>query len=123
LSPAPPFPSTAAILCKVRFVLAVAALALGACGGDPEHDLAPMAVTISWEANREISVNQAGGGYEVRVAGQPVIDLPHGSGTSVTVRLLPGSHTASVRAYAAFDPQGGTTRTFSAAQELRFTVR
>jgi hypothetical protein len=105
----------------------LAALAVGACGGDPEHDLAPMGVTISWEANREIGVNQAGGGYEVRLAGQPVIDLPYASGptapTSVTLRLLPGSHTVSVRAYAAFDPQGGTTRTFSAAQEMRFTVR
>ena len=105
----------------------LAALALGACGGDSDEDLAPMGVTISWEANREVGVNQAGGGYEVRVAGQPVIDLPYASGssapTSVTVKLLPGSHTVSVRAYAALDPQGGTTRTFSAAQEMRFTVR
>ena len=107
--------------------MALAVLAATACGGDSDQDLAPMPVTISWNANRETGVNQPGGGYEVSVAGQPVIDLPYGSGpnapTSVTVRLLPGSHTVSVRAYAAFDAQGGTARTFSAPQEMRFSVR
>jgi hypothetical protein len=110
-----------------RALIAVVALALAGCYGDPDRDLAPLSVTISWDANREIGVNQPGGGYEVAVAGQPAIDVPYASGTSaptsVTVRLLPGSHTVTVRAYAAFDAQGGTTRTFSAPQELRLSIR
>lgn len=110
-----------------RRVIAVSVLALAACHGDPGEDLAPLAVTLSWEANREVGVNRSGGGYELAVAGQPAIDVPYVSGaaapTSATVRLLPGSHTVTLRAYAAFDAQGGTTRTFSAPQELRFTVR
>lgn len=112
---------------KARLALAAAALAVAACGGDPDEDLAPLAVTISWAANREVGVNQPGGGYEVALAGQPLIDLPYVSGptspTAVTVNLLPGSHTVTVRAYAAFDAQGGTTRTYSAPQELRLSVR
>ena len=110
-----------------RTVIAAAALAIAACHGDADRDLAPLSVTLSWEANREIGVNQPGGGYEVAVAGQPVIDVPYVSGasapTSATVRLLPGSHTVAVRAYAAFDAQGGTTRTFSPPRELRLSIR
>jgi hypothetical protein len=102
-------------------------LAVSACGGGDSEPAGPFPVTISWTPNREIGVNRPGGGYEVTLAGQPAIDVPYVSGpsgpTSVTVSLLPGTHTVRVRAYAAFDAQGSTTRTFSAPQELRFNFR
>jgi hypothetical protein len=45
--------------------------------------------------------------------------VPYVSGaaapTSADVRMSSGSHTVAVRAFAALDPQGGPTRTFSAA--------
>ena len=103
-------------------------LAVSACGGGGDSEPAgPFPVTISWTPNREITVNRPGGGYELTLDGQPAMDVPYVSGpsapTSVTLSLLPGTHIVQVRAYAAFDPQGGTTRTFSAPQELRFNFR
>jgi hypothetical protein len=81
--------------------------------------LGPATVTISWNANRESGVNRAGGGYEVSVTGQQTRDVPYASGsaapTSTTFTLNSGTYTASVRAYAALDAQGGTTRTYSTA--------
>src|SRR5687767_3933057 len=100
---------------------------LAACGGGgggsdapaPAPTPTPATVTISWNANRESGVNRAGGGYEVAVTGQSTRDVPYNSGsaapTSTTFTLPTGTYTASVRAYAALDAQGGTTRTYSTA--------
>jgi hypothetical protein len=64
-------------------------------------------------------VNRAGGGYEVSLSGQSIRDVPYTSGsaapTSTVCTLAAGTYTASVRAYAALDAQGSTTRTYSAA--------
>jgi hypothetical protein len=84
-------------------------------------------VTITWTANRESGVNQAGGGYQVFITGQPTINVPYVSGTSAptsaTAMLPGGSHTVTVRAYAALDAQGGTTGTLSApSQSIQVTV-
>ena len=92
---------------------------LEACAGD--------AVTLSWSANRESGVNRAGGGYEVRISGQAPVVVPYVSGatapTAAALQLQPGSYTATVRAFAALDSQGGTTRTYSASSEaLSFSV-
>ena len=100
-------------------VLAVDLLVLAAaCGGGDGNSSSPIPVTLSWDANRESAVNRAGGGYEVSISGQPPRDVPFTSGalapTSIAVELVPGTYTVTVRAYAALDPQGGTTRTFSA---------
>ena len=87
----------------------------------PTTSLGPATVTISWDANRESGVNRAGGGYQVSVSGQPTRDVPYASGsaapTSTVFTLSSGTYTVSVRAYAALDAQGGTTRTFSAASQ------
>ena len=106
---------------------------LAACGGGgggsdapTPTPLGPATVTISWNANRETGVNRAGGGYEISVTGQPTRDVPYASGSAAptsTVFTLPtGTYTASVRAYAALDAQGGTTRTYSTASNLTVTV-
>src|SRR5688572_33028799 len=101
------------------------AIGLAACGGGgggsdaPAPTPTPATVTISWNANRESGVNRAGGGYEISVTGQPARDVPYVSGSAAptsTIFTLPtGTYTASVRAYAALDAQGGTTRTYSTA--------
>jgi len=95
------------------------------CGGD-ERPQGPASVTIAWAANREAGVNRAGGGYEVAITGLTPINVPYSSGpmapTSTTLSLERGVYTASVRAYAALDAAGGSTRTFSAAQTLTFAV-
>jgi hypothetical protein len=111
-----------------RLGIAIAlTLMLSACGDGGSEPAGSFPVTISWTPNREVGVNAPGGGYEVNLAGQASLDVPYVSGpsapTMVTVSLLPGTHTVRVRAYAAFDAQGGTTRTFSAPQELRFNFR
>lgn len=103
---------------------ATMAAALSACGGGgggdgtPPPPAPPPTVTLSWNANRESAVNRPGGGYEVAISGQAVIDVPYVSGpaapTTVTVTLTSGTYTATVRAYAALDANGGTGRTFSA---------
>jgi len=84
-------------------------------------------VTITWAPNRESGVNKAGGGYQVFITGQPTINVPYVSGTaaptSATARLPGGSHTVTVRAYAALDAQGGTTGTLSApSQSIQVSV-
>jgi hypothetical protein len=112
----------------MRRVLAALLVAIGlaACGGGgggseapAPTPFAPATVTISWNANRESGVNRAGGGYEVSVTGHPTRDVPFISGSAAptsTIFTLPtGTYTASVRAYAALDAQGGTTRNYSTA--------
>lgn len=116
----------------ITAALALALAVPGCSGGGDEGNggntapPASLAVTISWAPNRESTVNRPGGGYEVAITGQPVIDVPYVSGptapTSVTVVLVPGVYEATVRAYAAFDPEGGT-RSFSAPQQLSVVLR
>jgi hypothetical protein len=78
-------------------------------------------VTVSWAANRESGVNRTGGGYELLVSGLAPVLVPYISGatapTSAAVRLPSGNHTISVRAFAALDSQGGSTRTYSPASD------
>jgi hypothetical protein len=97
--------------------LTVYLLGLAACGGGDGNPPSPVPVTLSWDANRESAVNRAGGGYEVLISRHPPRDVPFTSGilapTSISMELVPGTYTVTVRAYAALDPQGGTTRTFS----------
>lgn len=84
-------------------------------------------VTLSWAANRERGVNQAGGGYRISIVGQPTVGVPWLSGplapTSQDVSLASGSYTVSIRAYAALDAQGGSTGTLSApSQSIAVTI-
>ncbi len=99
-------------------VLAGAALGLASCRPSPAEHL----VTISWAANRETGVNKAGGGYRVSISGQPTIDVPWVSGatapTSIDVTLFTGRYTVTVAAYAALDPQGGSTGSQSAPSQV-----
>jgi hypothetical protein len=110
-----------------RGLAALFAAALVACGGGggSEGDDAPAgpaAVTIAWNASRESNVNRPGGGYEVAISGREPIDVPYVSGaatpTATTVTLPSGTFSITVRAYAALDAQGGTTRTYSSASQL-----
>lgn len=83
---------------------------------------------VNWDANRETGVNSAGGGYELAISGHPPpVDIPYVSGpaapTSFSKILPPGTYTITVRAYTALDPQGGNTRTYSAATTIVVTVR
>jgi len=105
-------------------------ITLAACGGGGGGEAPrPQArtVTVAWDANRETGVNSAGGGYEVSITGQPPIDVPYVSGaaapTSVARFLQAGTYLVTVRAYAALDPQGGTTRTFSTPSQLVVVVQ
>lgn len=110
-------------------VALLVALGLSACGGndDEEGPRGPAAVTISWAANRESTVNRAGGGYEVAISGRSAINVAYTSGqtspTSTTITLASGTYTVTVRAYGALDAQGGNSRNFSAvSQVLTVTV-
>jgi hypothetical protein len=83
-------------------------------------------VTFSWTANRESRVNTAGGGYEVQISGLDPVLVPFVSGatspTSVAIRLPRGNYNVSVRAFAALDAQGGTSRTYSDAAQSSVSV-
>ncbi len=96
--------------------LAGALAALGACSSE-----ATTPPYLAWTANRERGVNAPGGGYLVDISGKPTVDVPYVSGllapTSITTTLSTGSYTITVRAYAALDPAGGTTRTVSAPSQ------
>jgi len=96
-----------------------AAACPGGLACDAQQDGCPeRLVNLSWAPNRERGVNQAGGGYRVAISGRQEIDVPFASGaaapTSASVQLPPGSYAITVRAYAALDAQGGTSRTLSA---------
>ena len=96
---------------------------LSACGGGggsaPPAPL-PHSVTLSWQANRESGVNSTGGGYQVSISGQSVpINVPFNAAfgvtpTTTTTVLYSGTYTATVRAYAVLDAQGGGTGSLSA---------
>jgi len=126
---------------KARAAACVFMVALSACGGgggssggagpsgsgsSSAQALAPGAITIAWNANRESGVNSAGGGYEVSITGQPTVTVPYVSGasapTSIAVTLTSGSYLVSVRAFAALDAQGGASRTFSAPQTMTLSI-
>jgi len=105
---------------------------LAACGGGgggsdaPAPTPTPATVTISWNAKPGWCVSRAGGGSEAPGTGQPAWALPYSSGsaapTSTVFTLATGTYTASVRAYAALDAQGGTTRTYSTASTSTVVV-
>ncbi len=78
-------------------------------------------VTVSWAANDEVGVNSAGGGYQVLVDGKLMATVPYVSGssapTSTTITLSTGNYSVTVRAFAALDPQGGSSGSFSAPSQ------
>lgn len=104
----------------LRGACVIAALMVAACGGGggSAPPVTSHSVTLSWQANRDSGVNRAGGGYEVSISGQPAILVPYTSGpaapTSKMVTLTTGTYTATVRAFAALDAQGGNTGSVSA---------
>jgi len=111
-----------------RYSVVLCSIALAACGGGGGGDSGrPQArtVTVAWDANRETGVNSAGGGYEVSITGLAPIDIPYAPGapTSITKVLQPGTYLVTVRAYAALDPLGGNTKTFSALSQIVVTVQ
>ncbi len=89
----------------------------GGGGGGPSAPSGPRTVTLSWAPNHEKGVNSAGGGYQVSITGQPTINVPYVSGltapTSTLTTLSMGTYTATARAYAALDAQGGSAGSFS----------
>lgn len=94
--------------------IAFAALLLVACGGGgggggvstpPAPTLHQ--VTLNWEENLEADVNAPGGGYEIAISGQPIIDVPFPAPPSVTLTLPSGSYSAIVTAYSSIDPSTG----------------
>jgi hypothetical protein len=93
----------------------------GALACDAGLNACAALVTLAWSPNRESGVNTTGGGYELQISGQQAVLVPFVSGpaapTTADVRVSSGSHTVVVRAFAALDPLGGTTRTFSAASD------
>jgi hypothetical protein len=105
--------------------LSILITALSACGGGGGGGSALPAstlhsVTLSWQANRESGVNSTGGGYKVSISGQAAtINVPYNATTGLTpttttTSLYTGTYSATVRAYKALDPQGGTTGSLSA---------
>ena len=106
---------------KVLGVVFIATtMLLSGCGGGGGGGSAPPphSVTLSWQANRESGVNSTGGGYQVSISGQ-AINVPYNVASGVTptttiTSLYTGTYSATVRAYKALDPQGGTTGSLSA---------
>jgi len=99
---------------------------LAGCGGGGGGGSSPPAptnhtITLTWAPNHEKGVNSASGGYQVSISGQPTINVPYVSGPTAptsTVTTLPmGTYTATVRAYAALDAQGGGAGSFSAPSQ------
>jgi hypothetical protein len=114
---------------KFRSTAVLLAVVCAACGGGggggggpPPAPPTPRDVTISWTASHEKGVNSANGGYQVSISGVPTINVPYVSGptapTSIFMpQMTPGTYSVTVRAFAALDPQGGGTQTFSAASQ------
>jgi ABC-type glycerol-3-phosphate transport system substrate-binding protein len=95
------------------FALIVSACGGGGGGGSSASTTTLHTVNISWIANREAAVNSAGGGYTVAISGQSPINVPYVSGaaapTTVAASLASGSYSATVTAYSALNPPGGTS--------------
>lgn len=118
--------SSRSIIIVKAAVVAGLALGLAACGGGGggTGGSAPPAtvlhsVILSWQANRESGVNSTGGGYLVSISGHsgPINVLFNAASgvtpTTTTTSLYTGTYTATVRAYAALDAQGGGTGSLS----------
>lgn len=101
-------------------VLATAALLAacsdgGALGGARS---VTASVQVSWDANREATVNMSGGGYRVyygrtagfALAGASFVDVPYVSGptapTTTMLTLSSGANFIKVVAYSALNPSG-----------------
>lgn len=105
------------------------AIVLSSCGSGEGGSGAPpgtnRTVTLAWTPNHETGVNSAGGGYQVAISGQPMLNVPFTSGlaapTSTITTLMPGTYTVTVSAFAALDEQGGSTGSLSEASQP-FTV-
>jgi hypothetical protein len=95
----------------------------------------PVPVRISWAANRERAVNQAGGGYIVYHAKKPgvplaeatAVNVPYVSGasapTSVDTVVPEGTNYYRVVAYSALRPPGSSIGAMSSASdEVMFKV-
>ena len=113
---------------KIRLgaVVLIALAQLAGCGGGGGGGSSPPpvtnhTVTLAWAPNHEKGVNSAGGGYQVAISGQPTINVPYASGpaapTSTVTTLQTGTYTATVRAYAALDAQGGSAGSLSAPSQ------
>ncbi len=106
---------------------ALAALA-GCSGGGGTTKSEPPIPGVYWTANREHGVNSPGGGYIVDISGRVAgLEVPYVSGslapTSITTTLPPGNYTITIRAYAALNDAGGTSRKVSLpSQTLSVTV-
>lgn len=117
---------------RIPFSSLLIAFVLSACGGGgggaaPQVPVTTHTVTLAWAPNHEKGVNSAGGGYQVTISGQPTITIPYTSGptapTSTVTTLQTGTYTATVRAYAALDAQGGSAGSLSApSQSLTVNV-
>lgn len=97
-----------------------------------------LSVTVSWDKNREVGVNSAGGGYRVYYANSPnvstasnsnVVQVPYVSGPSApitaTISNLPaGDWYIKVVAYSAYNPHNVTGGVKSlASNEFKVTIQ
>ena len=110
----------------VLLILGLSALLLfvscGGGGGGSPTPVTTHSVTLTWAPNRETGVNSPGGGYQVSISGQPMIDVPYTAPTTTTVLLKTGTYAVTVRAYAALDAQGGSTGSLSAPKSITVNV-
>lgn len=107
---------------RIPGIFAFILVTLSGCGGGGGGSSTPAtvhAVTISWQANHEKAVNSPGGGYIVNVSGQPPITVAYATGpttsTSAALSLSTGTYTATVTAYSALNPPGGSSGSQSTA--------
>ena len=91
-------------------------LSLSGCGGGGGD--VPSITVLSWDANREFSVNSPGGGYRVYYSTNPgfdistanIVDVPFVSGpaapTSIVIPLSSGTYYIKVVAYSTLNSAG-----------------
>jgi hypothetical protein len=105
-----------------KLLVAAIALVAASCGGGGGGLNGPKSINanvqVSWSANREAAVNEAGGGYKVyfgrtagfSIAGAGFVDVPYVSGpaapTAATLTLSSGNNFVKVIAYSALNPNG-----------------
>jgi len=106
--------------------MVLATLLITCCGGPDERN-----VTISWDTNKEASVNRAGGGYilyysqtsgfDTSTASSVTLSYESGSSspTSTTVKLTDGTWYAKV---IAFGVVAGSTKYSQASAEATISV-
>lgn len=114
---------------RTPFTAALAVALLCACGGGsspPPRPPGDRNMQISWTPNHARTVNSAGGGYRVTIAGRPEVNLPYAGGafapTSITTTLHTGTYTVTVVAYGALDAAGGQTGSQSAPGTFTLSV-